>query len=157
MRIALISTPFVSVPPSLYGGTELIVSELAEGLVRRGHHVELLATGDSTTSAALRSLYREAQWPPMMLADLNHVSWAMQQIRQRGPFDVIHAHSAVALACARLLPDVPMVYTLHHARDEELSAFYRYFADPTYNAISEDQRRREVPLCHVHTIHHGLD
>ena len=157
MRIALISTPFVAVPPWLYGGTELVVSELAEGLVRRGHHVELFATGDSKTTAELRSLYREAQWPPSMLADLNHVSWAMQQISQRGPFDVIHAHSAVALACARLLPNVPMVYTLHHARDEELSALYRCCTEPTYIAISEDQRRREVPLCHVHTIHHGLD
>jgi glycosyltransferase involved in cell wall biosynthesis len=157
MRIALISTPFLAVPPRLYGGTELIVSELAEGLVRRGHYVELLATGDSKTSAQLRSLYREPQWPPTMLADLNHVSWAMQQIRQRGPFDVIHAHSAVALACSRLLPDIPMVYTLHHARDEELSAFYRYCPEPTYIAISEDQRRREVPLCHVHVIHHGLN
>jgi len=68
-------------PPRLYGGTELIVAELAEGLVRRGFHVELLATGDSKTSANLRSLYKESQWPPTMLADLNHVSWAMQQLR----------------------------------------------------------------------------
>ena len=157
MRIALISTPFVAVPPRLYGGTELIVSELAEGLVRRGFQVELLATGDSKTGAKLRSLYKEPQWPPTMLADLNHVSWAMQQIRQRGPFDVIHAHSAVALACARLLPDEPMVYTLHHARDDELSAFYRYCPEPTYVAISHDQRRREVPLRDVQVIHHGLD
>jgi glycosyltransferase involved in cell wall biosynthesis len=50
-----------------------------------------------------------------------------------------------------------MVYTLHHARDDELSAFYRYFAEPTYVAISHDQRRREVPLHDVQVIHHGLD
>jgi hypothetical protein len=69
MRIALISTPFLTVPPRLYGGTELIVHELAEGLVRRGHDVELFATGDSRTSATLRSLYKGPQWPPEMLAD----------------------------------------------------------------------------------------
>jgi glycosyltransferase involved in cell wall biosynthesis len=92
-----------------------------------------------------------------MLADLNHVSWAMQQISRSGPFDVIHAHSAVALACARLVPDVPMVYTLHHPREEQLSEFYRHCPEPYYIAISEDQRRREVPLRHVHVIHHGLD
>jgi hypothetical protein len=51
MRIALISTPVLSVPPRLYGGTELVVHELAEGLVRQGHDVELFATGDSTSSA----------------------------------------------------------------------------------------------------------
>lgn len=157
MRIALISTPFLSVPPRLYGGTELVVYELAEGLVRMGHDVELFATGDSRTSATLRSLYDETQWPPEPLADLNHVSWAMEEIGLRGPFDVIHAHSAVALACARFLPDNPIVYTLHHARDENLSAFYRHFPDAHYIAISEDQRCREVPLRHVDVIHHGLD
>jgi glycosyltransferase involved in cell wall biosynthesis len=157
MRIALISTPYLPVPPRLYGGTELIVHELAEGLVRRGHRVELFATGDSRTSAELRSLYPTAQWPPEVLTDLDHVSWAMQQISQRGPFDVIHAHSAVALACGRLMSHVPLVYTLHHHREDELSALYRHCQDAHYIAISEDQRLRETPLRSVHVIHHGLD
>ncbi len=157
MRIALISTPYLAVPPRLYGGTELVVYELAEGLVRLGHHVELFGTGDSRTSAKLRFLYGEGQWPPEMLADVNHVSWALGEISRCGPFDVIHAHSAVALACARLAPDVPMIYTLHHARDEQLSSFYRYCPEAYYIAISEDQRRRETCLRHVHVIHHGLD
>jgi glycosyltransferase involved in cell wall biosynthesis len=157
MRIALISTPFVSVPPASYGGTELVVHELAEGLVEHGHDVDLFATGDSRTSATLHALFPNAQWPPEMLADLNHVSWAMQQVAERGPFDVIHAHSAVALACTRLLPSVPMVYTLHHERDQQLSSFYRFFPHAHYIAISEDQRRREIPLSRVQVIHHGLD
>ena len=157
MRIALISTPYLAVPPRLYGGTELVVYELAEGLVRLGPHVELFATGDSRTSAQLRFLYDRGQWPPDTLADLNHVCWALTEIGEQGRFDVIHAHSAVALACGRLTPAVPMVYTIHHARDEQLSAFYRYCQEPHYIAISEDQRRREICLQHVHVIHHGLD
>ena len=157
MRIALISTPYLAVPPHLYGGTELVVYELAEGLVRLGHHVELFATGDSRTSAQLRFLYDRGQWPPETLADLNHVSWALREIGEQGRFDVIHTHSAVALACARLAPATPMVYTIHHARDEQLSAFYRYCQEPQYVAISEDQRRREICLRHVDVIHHGLD
>jgi glycosyltransferase involved in cell wall biosynthesis len=157
MRIAVISTPFVAVPPRLYGGTELVVHELVEGLVERGHDVELFATGDSRSTAELRSLYAEAQWPPEMLTDLNHVSWAMQQIVERGPFDVIHAHSAVALGCARLAPGIPVVYTIHHERDEPLSAFYAFCQDAHYVAISEDQRRREIPLRNVDVIHHGLE
>ena len=157
MRIALISTPFLAVPPRRYGGTELIVHELAEGLVRRGHYVELFATGDSRTAADLRFLYPEAQWPPEMLTDLNHAAWAMQQVLEDGAFDIIHAHSAVALACSRFVPDVPMVYTIHHVRDEQLSAFYRFYEDPQYVAISEDQCRREIVLPHIVVIHHGLD
>jgi len=157
MRIAIISTPFLAVPPRMYGGTELVVHELTEGLIERGHEVVLFATGDSQTAAELRSLYPQAQWPPEMLADLNHVSWAMQQIAEGGRFDLIHAHSAVALACARLLPAVPLVYTLHHERDAHLSAFYRHCQRVHYIAISEDQRRREIPLDHVDVIHHGLE
>lgn len=156
MRIALVSTPFLAVPPRSYGGTELVVHELAEGLVERGHDVVLFATGDSATTAELRALYAEAQWPPQMLTDLNHVSWAMQQIAAQGGFDLIHAHSAMALACARLVPDVPVVYTLHHERDAQLSSFYAYCPHVHYVAISHDQRRREIPLDHVDVIHHGL-
>lgn len=156
MRIAMISTPFLAVPPRDYGGTELVVYELVEGLRERGHDVTLFATGDSRTSAELRSLYPQAQWPPEMLTDLNHVSWAMQKVAE-DRFDIVHAHSAVALAMARLLPDVPLVYTLHHERDERLSAFYRHFPDAYYVAISADQKRREVPLARCHVIHHGLN
>src|SRR5690625_6455241 len=36
MKIALVSTPFITVPPREYGGAELIVYELADGLVERG-------------------------------------------------------------------------------------------------------------------------
>jgi glycosyltransferase involved in cell wall biosynthesis len=157
MRIALISTPFLATPPQTYGGTELVVHELAEGLVARNHDVTLFATGDSATAAELRALYPKAQWPPQPLTELNHVMWAMQSIREAGDFDVVHAHSAVALACARFMPELPLVYTLHHERDEHLSAFYRYHPRAHYVAISEDQRRREVPLPEVTVIHHGLD
>jgi glycosyltransferase involved in cell wall biosynthesis len=157
VRIGLISTPFVAVPPRRYGGTELVVHELAEGLVQRGHDVELFATGDSRTTARLRWCFDRAQWPPAMLTDLDHVSWAMRQVVEHGPFDVVHAHSAVALACARLVPDLPMVYTIHHERDEQLSAFYARCPDVHYVAISEDQRQRETPLPDVTVIHHGVD
>ena len=37
----------------LYGGTEQVVSYLAEELVRQGHQVTLFASGDSITSAEL--------------------------------------------------------------------------------------------------------
>lgn len=156
MRIALISTPFLSVPPKTYGGTELIVHELVTGLRDAGHEVFLYATGDSEATAELRSLYPIPQWPPEPLADINHVSWAFQHAVQE-EVDLIHAHSAMALAFGRHYPHVPLVYTLHHVRDEALSAFYRYFHGPTYIAISKDQAQREVRLPNLKVIHHGLD
>src|SRR3972149_769202 len=51
MRIAVVAPPVEPVPPPLYGGTERVVSNLTEELVRRGHDVTLFASGDSLTSA----------------------------------------------------------------------------------------------------------
>ncbi len=156
MRIAIVSTPFISVPPRDYGGTELVVYELVEGLVESGHQVTLFATGDSRTSAELRAIYREARWPPDAFVDLNHVSWAFKEIVDGG-FDVVHVNSAAALAFWRLVPELPLVYTIHHSRDEALSEFYLGFPEVQFVAISADQRRREVPLPRCEVIHHGLD
>ena len=156
MRIAMISTPFLAVPPKKYGGTELMVYELVEGLVARGHEVVLFATGDSQTSAELRFAYHEAQWPPNSAADIYHISSAMDQI-SNGEFDVIHAHSATALGFSRLLSEIPMVYTLHHHRVDELSNFYRHFPRVHYVAISERQKELEVSLPNCDVIYHGLD
>lgn len=156
MKIAMISTPFLPVPPRDYGGTELVVHELVEGLVRRGHSVSLFATGDSHTAADLRSLVSTAKWPPAPLTDLDHVSWAMQQVASE-EFDVVHAHSAVALALRRFVRHPPLVYTVHHHRDEQLSEFYRNCHEAVFVAISHDQARRELPLPRLTVIHHGLD
>ena len=50
MRIALVAPLAEAVPPKLYGGTERVVSWLAEELVRQGHKVTLFASGGSRDS-----------------------------------------------------------------------------------------------------------
>lgn len=157
MKIAMISTPFLPVPPRDYGGTELVVHELVEGLIRRGHEVTLFATGDSRTSARLRWHYGTHEWPPHPLSDFDHVSWAVREVAGEGDFDVVHAHSAAALGLRRFLRHPAMVYTLHHDRDDRMSAFYRKCHDAYFVAISADQARREIALPRLSVIHHGLD
>ena len=58
MRIGQVAPLAEAVPPKLYGGTERVVSWLTEELVRLGHAVTLVATGDSSTNARL-----EPVWP----------------------------------------------------------------------------------------------
>jgi glycosyltransferase involved in cell wall biosynthesis len=156
VRIALLSTPFIAVPPRAYGGTELVVHELAEGLVARGHDVTLFATGDSHTSARLRFLYARSEWPPDPIVDTNHAAWAMETI-SGGHFDIIHAHAAVALAFRRLVANIPLVYTIHHPRAEATSAYYARYPDVQFVAISADQAARESRFPEMTVIHHGLD
>jgi len=47
LRIAQVAPPLEAVPPIAYGGTERIVAELVQELVRRGHYVTTFASGDS--------------------------------------------------------------------------------------------------------------
>lgn len=156
LRIAMISTPFIPVPPRDYGGTELVVHELVEGLLDRGHQVTLFATGDSQTRATLQALYEEAVWPPEPFTELDHVSWAMRQAAKDG-YDLAHAHSPAALALGRLAPDLPLVYTLHHAQEPVLSGYYAHFPGVDFVYISQDQCRRETGTERSTVIHHGLN
>ena len=49
MRIGLLAPPWVPVPPPSYGGTEVVVDNLARGLSHRGHQVWVFTVADSTT------------------------------------------------------------------------------------------------------------
>ncbi|WP_437776800.1 glycosyltransferase family 4 protein [Sorangium sp. So ce1097] len=156
MRIGIISTPFIRVPPSGYGGTELFCYELAEGLSARGHEVTLFATGDSAVTCRRRALYGDAVWPPLLEDEVNHVAWAFTEIaREEHRFDVIHLNSPVAVAFTPFVR-VPAVHTLHHKRCEESSRIYARHPEIAYVAISERQRSLEIPLPRSTVIHHGV-
>src|SRR5262249_7898212 len=64
MQIAQIAPLTEAIPPKLYGGTERVISWLADELVALGHDVVLFASGDSQTSANL-----EACWPKALRLD----------------------------------------------------------------------------------------
>jgi glycosyltransferase involved in cell wall biosynthesis len=155
MRIAILSTPFIRVPPSGYGGTELFCYELAEGLTASGHEVTLFATGDSVVSCRRRALYPNPYWPPTAEDEVNHAAWAFSEIAREDRFDVVHLSSPTGVPFTRFV-SVPAVHTIHHARCEEKSRIYARYPEITYVAISERQRVLEVPLPRVRVIHHGV-
>lgn len=154
MRIALVSTPFVPVPPPAYGGTELVVAELARGLEAAGHDVTTFATGDSR-APGLRFAFAKAVWPPEPYAELVHCHHAAAELAAAGAFDLVHAHVPGMAAFADALP-CPLVLTMHHAREPALDRLYLGAPGVHYVAISE----RQAELAAVTTravIHHGLD
>jgi hypothetical protein len=63
VKAALIAAPFISVPPADYGGTELFVAHLAEGLQSCGVKVVVYANGESTVRTKCRSIYARSEWP----------------------------------------------------------------------------------------------
>jgi glycosyltransferase involved in cell wall biosynthesis len=155
MRVALISTPFVPVPPPTYGGTELIVAELCAGLASAGHRVTLFATGDSRGCRDVRARFATAQWPPDPYPELAHASFAVEQILADAEgYDVVHAHVPSALAFAPLI-DVPMIYTVHHAYDPRFAGLYANTRAQLV-CISERQRALSPELDGAPVIHHGV-
>jgi glycosyltransferase involved in cell wall biosynthesis len=158
MKIALVVPPFIPVPPVRYGGTELFIAHLAEGLLRRGHHPVVYATGDSRVSCELKWLYREGEWPLKTevhgaLRSINHESWACADAA--GECDIIHLNNAPGLAFTRF-QSTPAVYTLHHPYEPDLSEYYEYFPKVNYVAISAAQAKRHQ-LKKLTVIHHGVD
>jgi glycosyltransferase involved in cell wall biosynthesis len=154
MRIAMIATPFIRLPPKGYGGTELFCYELSEALTARGHEVTVFTTANSTISSRKRALYHAPIWPPNPADEVNHASWAMAEVA-RGTFDVVHLNSVLGLPVGEFV-HVPMVYTIHHKRNDSFSRIFAAHPRAFYVAISERQLELEIPLPHASVIHHGL-
>jgi glycosyltransferase involved in cell wall biosynthesis len=150
-----VSTCAVSTPPRRYGGTELVLAELARALHRLEPEVVVFATGDSRATGARGCLFAAPVWPPDGLAELRHASAAWTEIA-RGDFDVVHVNNAEALAFTPWV-DVPTVATVHHDRVGALLAHYAAYPEVAFVAISTRQAELawEVPFCAV--IHHGVD
>ncbi len=154
MRIAVLSTPFIRVPPSGYGGTELFCWELSEELSARGHEVTLYTTGDSVTRCSRRALYHRAEWPPTPHDDVNHVAWAFNEIAHR-EFDLVQLNSSLGVPFARFV-SVPIVHTIHHHREEAISRLFAAHPRVVYVAVSGRQLALETPLARSAVIHHGV-
>ena len=158
MRIALIAAPFIAVPPAEYGGTELFVAQLAEGLKKANVDVVVYANGESTVQVERRWLYERSQWPIKQaerasLRELNHTSWAIRDASEN--CDVIHVQSPLGLAFSHFTPH-PFVLTLHGPHEDYLSEYYARYPEVHYVCISEAQCKRES-LPNLRTIYHGID
>src|SRR6185369_4276231 len=111
----------------------------AEALLGRGHEVTLFATGDSQFSGELAACFPTASWSPSEAVDRAHVRFCLHEIsRDRHGYDAVQINSALGLKVARDL-GIPVVYTLHHHRDESLSRLYAVHPEVHYVGISQRQ------------------
>jgi glycosyltransferase involved in cell wall biosynthesis len=159
MRIAQVAPLWESVPPTLYGGTERIVSYLTEELVRLGHDVTLFASGDSVTTARLEAICARAlrlntgifnrDAPMTMLME--------QALGKTGDFDIIHSHlDFMGFPLARRNP-TPTVTTFHGRLDlPELQPVFREYAEMPMVSISDAQRKPVSWANWYATVYHGL-
>ena len=159
MRIALVAPLFESVPPKLYGGTERIVSYLAEELVAQGHHVTLFASGDSVTRARLEPIVeRGLRLDPQCRDTLAYHILMLDRVFDRAAaFDMIHFHIDYLHFPLSRQTGIPQVTTLHGRLDlPELVPIYDRFRDMPVISISNNQRKPLPQANWLTTVYHGL-
>jgi glycosyltransferase involved in cell wall biosynthesis len=158
VKIALIAPPFISIPPANYGGTELFIAHLAEGLKQAGIEVVVYTNGESTVNVERRCLYEHPEWPIKIqekawLRELNHYTWAVKEAAR--DCHILHVQSALALTLSRLV-ERPFVLTLHGPHEAYLSELYASHPETYFVAISDAQAKQES-LQRIRMIHHGID
>src|SRR5438094_973934 len=159
MRIAQVAPLYESVPPQGYGGTERVVSNLTEELVRQGHDVTLFASGDSMTRARLVAPCPKSLRLDQSCVDqlANHVVMLEMVFREARNFDLVHFHIDYLHFPLSRRHALPNVTTLHGRLDiPELPALYREYAEMQVISISDAQRRPLPWVNWVGTVHHGL-
>jgi glycosyltransferase involved in cell wall biosynthesis len=128
MKIAEITSVYLSVPPKTHGGTERIVYHLCRELTRRGHQVELFASGDSKVDCPVRSVV-----PVASLDDPQSTVYLEKEFearntyhlyRQAARFDLIHAHWPTLAPYFSALTRTPTLVTYAYI-EKALHEYYR--------------------------------
>ena len=158
MRIGLIAPPWVPVPPVGYGGTEVVIDNLARGLQDLGHDVLLFTIGESTCPVSRDWLYETAARP--MGSSVEEAAHVLAAYEAMDDVDVVHDHTVLGpLLVAQIEPPRRLVVTTHHNAftPENLRIFAEIAKRAAIVAISHDQASRagDVPIAAV--IHHGID
>jgi len=158
MKIAQIAPPWIEVPPEGYGGIELVVSLLADGLEQRGHNVTLFAAAGSRSRAEVVSPLAPTgteaigdQWAETYHALFAHLS--------ADEFDIIHDHTFMGSALATMRDgSPPVVHTLHGPWVDQARLYYDLLDEHIHLvAISGSQRQGNGGIRYAATIPNGID
>jgi glycosyltransferase involved in cell wall biosynthesis len=158
MRIAQLAPLWERVPPIAYGGTEAVVSLLADELASRGHEVVLYASGDSQSLAQLRSVYPRSLRTATELKDPSPYDWVhvATALKDHRRYDIIHNHAGeLAMAMSSLI-STPMLTTMHCLITPDTQFVwdhYQWF----YNTISRSAKRGSPDRNYLGVVYNAID
>jgi glycosyltransferase involved in cell wall biosynthesis len=155
LRIAQVAPLWTRIPPSTYGGIELLMKLLIDELVARGHEVTLFASGDCFTQARLHpvcelNLTETCERGEAYCFEYYASSAMAEVLADAGNFDIIHYHLSTAwlpLAAAAAAPGLFTIHTSPHVDDEFV---FRRWPQVAVNGISRFQ-------MHAAGVHLGRD
>ena len=158
LRLAVLGSIAYPTPPHGYGPWEQIAASLCEGMRARGLDVTLFASGNSTTSARLRSVIPVALSEDRGLDDeVFSALHAARCFEHAADFDLIHNNfdwKPLTYALATAAP--PLVTTIHgFSRPPILAAYYAAAGRSFYCSISDADR--DPGLDYLATTYNGID
>jgi len=162
VKIAQLAPLSEAVPPKGYGGTELVVSQLTEELIRRNHDVVLFASGDSETAAELVSITPNA----LRMEKVPSHRWAAYEIRsllrfleRKDEFDVVHNHMGFLAYPFLAQANCPVVSTIHNPMLDYCADIYRTFSHLPIVSISDAYRKLNLcdELNYVARVYNAVD
>jgi glycosyltransferase involved in cell wall biosynthesis len=160
MRVAVVAPVWFAVPPTGYGGIEIVVSLLADSYVDAGYDVTLFASGGSRTKAALVSPMSEPPDPRDLGNPWYDGYHALASYLHADDFDIVHDHAGIVgpICGALLRGDPPVIHTLHGPWTEQNRPLYSLLAHHVHLvAISEAQRAANLDVPYLGTVHNGID
>ncbi|TVQ06459.1 MAG: glycosyltransferase family 4 protein [Leptolyngbya sp. DLM2.Bin27] len=160
MRIAQVTPLWEQVPPLAYGGTEMVVSLLTEGLVSRGHQVTLFAAGSSQTQAHLEpGCERPLRTLGISVSD--YVAYQQRQLAKvlarAEDFDLIHSHMEVAALPSTHQIQPPIVHTLHGPFTAACEKALGQYRQQNLISVSKSQQRHDLGLNYIATVYNAID
>jgi glycosyltransferase involved in cell wall biosynthesis len=163
-RIALVVSPWFPVPPTGYGGIELMAYNLARELSAHGHKVTVIGRQGShgpfeTVALAPESWQKDLGTPNGVPRQSLFLYRAYETVRRRS-FDVIHDHSGLTgiLVASQARLQAPVVATLHGALTEAEGDFLRAVArQVNLVAISHAQQATVAGVEWRGVVHNAVD
>ena len=158
MHIGMVAPPYFSLPPSAYGGIEVVVADLVDSLVARGHQVTLIGAGHHGTRAQrFVSTFDEGPASQLgeVMPEIVHTA-KVAELLETLDVDVIHDHTQAGplMARGRL---TPTVVTAHGPVHGEPGEFYEALGDTVeLVAISDAQRASAPDLAWSATVHNAI-
>jgi len=146
MKIVIISSPYLPVPPKKYGWTERVIFYLIKWLQELGHEPILIWPWDSEVSCEIIPICNKSidfwKTPEEQIEVENKIKWILIKTKNilhniKNDVDIIHSHWFDLID----FQDVPNLTTLHGPIIMEDMNYYEQRNNLFFASISNNQQR----------------
>jgi len=158
MKIAQIAPTWYRLPPTKYGGIEIVAYNITEELVKRGHDVSLFASKDSKTSATLIPSMFDSPKDVWKKQRNDYLYIVAKAVEMQDEFDILHFHAGIDILPQILTRYCKKPYLLtYHNHNVSLLPYYEGYKNVPVISISDNFRNMFPKGTNfVKTVYNGI-